>query len=75
MKIIFLRSPPVYLKMATVCNYRSKNNDKTLYQLAQGYSETNKYELSINALRALSHPHVLKTVEILMTKNNVYIMT
>jgi serine/threonine protein kinase len=36
-----------------------------------------KYLLNneINALRALSHPHVIRTVEILMTKHNVYIMT
>jgi len=40
-------------------------------------SEVEKYLLNneINALRALNHPHVLRTIEILMTKNNVYIMT
>lgn len=46
-------------------------------ELSKIQSEVEKYLLNneINALRALSHPHVLKTVEILMTKNNVYIMT
>jgi serine/threonine protein kinase len=46
-------------------------------ELSKIQSEVEKYLLNneINALRALSHPHVLRTVEILMTKNNVYIMT
>lgn len=29
----------------------------------------------INALRALNHKNVLRTIDILMTKNNVYIVT
>jgi serine/threonine protein kinase len=46
-------------------------------ELGKIQSEVEKYLLNneINALRALAHPHVLRTVEILMTKNNVYIMT
>jgi serine/threonine protein kinase len=46
-------------------------------ELSKIQSEVEKYLLNneINALRALSHPHILRTIEILMTKNNVYIMT
>lgn len=46
-------------------------------ELTKIQSEVEKYLLNneINALRALSHPHILRTIEILMTKNNVYIMT
>ena len=48
-----------------------------MLELAKVQSEVEKYLLNneINALRALSHPHVLRTIEILMTKNNIYIMT
>lgn len=40
-------------------------------------NEVEKYLLNneINALRALIHKNILHTVEILMTKNNVYIIT
>lgn len=46
-------------------------------ELAKIENAVQKYLLNneINALRALSHPHVIRTVEILMTKHNVYIMT
>lgn len=29
----------------------------------------------VNALKQLKHPNILQTVDILMTKNNVYIIT
>ena len=46
-------------------------------ELAKIQNEVEKYLLNneINALRALNHKNILRTIDILMTKNNVYIVT
>ena len=46
-------------------------------ELSKIHNEVEKYLLNneINALKVLRHPNILQTVDILMTKNNVYIIT
>jgi len=56
------------------------NNEQVaikVIELAKIQNEVEKYLLNneINALRALNHKNILKTIDILMTKNNVYIVT
>lgn len=48
-----------------------------MIELSKIQNEVENYLLNneVNALKLLKHPNVLNTVDILMTKNNVYIVT
>ena len=48
-----------------------------MIELSKIQNEVENYLLNneVNALKLLKHPNILQTVDILMTKNNVYIVT